>query len=441
MRNVCLHITAFLLFLLGFKSNAQGKDVIVLLDNVTMNDSDYNVMKSHAQQIINSILSCDSNNRVAVVQYGGYFANDNYSYPKANLYIESDFTNDASVATNFIRRTDYWVGGTANFTHETLPILDNALDGIVSPDAKGPQKTLNQSPSNSLVVFLYTFGQPADFNNRLISAYATSSNIYSNTAYTYYTYFKEDRGATFVVMSRNINARYVAGAIASSGGPNDYDSIVIYPDDPDKVIPFPGEQGEYGGVDPYGRYLFSTADYPSTIASSICSLDCEKKITLKSPNHDLSTGASQQKNAGLIFAGNIINNSATAEYKAGQEVVLTQGFHAKSGSNVKVYINPSCGTSGRPSGTEQEFTFQEEELSKNGFVMYPNPSSSITTIKLDNDVIASVTVTSIEGMLMYSGKVGKETFDLNVSTYRQGIYIVTVETQKGEVLTEKLMKN
>lgn len=73
--------------------------------------------------------------------------------------------------------------------------------------------------------------------------------------------------------------------------------------------------------------------------------------------------------------------------------------------------------------------------------LYPNPSNETTKIGLKNDTIKTLTVSSMEGLTMFSRDILKDSYDLYVGNYRKGIYIVTVQTVNGEIYTEKLMKN
>ena len=52
----------------------------------------------------------------------------------------------------------------------------------------------------------------------------------------------------------------------------------------------------------------------------------------------------------------------------------------------------------------------------------------------------NVTVTSVEGKIIFSSVAKGQTFELNVENYTSGIYILTIETEDGKVLAEKLIK-
>lgn len=84
----------------------------------------------------------------------------------------------------------------------------------------------------------------------------------------------------------------------------------------------------------------------------------------------------------------------------------------------------------------------KEDVKTSLFSMYPNPSHDRVSLKAEAG-ITSVTITSLDGLLMYSSKLsGKETsHDVDVSRYRKGIYIVNITTADGKTESQKLMKD
>jgi hypothetical protein len=80
-------------------------------------------------------------------------------------------------------------------------------------------------------------------------------------------------------------------------------------------------------------------------------------------------------------------------------------------------------------------------LSEGKLNMFPNPSTDVTTFSLVDGLIRNITITSMEGFAMYKSEVMNNSHEINVSNFKKGIYIVTVETTNGDVYIEKLMKN
>lgn len=74
---------------------AQGVDVIFWMDNSgSIDATEWTNMTASTKSIIDQVLGCNPLNRVAVVHYAG----DYYSSQAPRLYIESDFTSNATTA-------------------------------------------------------------------------------------------------------------------------------------------------------------------------------------------------------------------------------------------------------------------------------------------------------------------------------------------------------
>lgn len=147
-------------------------------------------------------------------------------------------------------------------------------------------------------------------------------------------------------------------------------------------------------------------------------------------------------------ASNSITSSATEDYnsyKAGNVVVLTDGFNVPRGASFRAYIedcNASQPIEPRPALTD-ETASQEEKITKaNLFSLSPNPATTVFTVRSTVNV-KNITVTSFDGKVMFSkGMKDKITsYTIDAGSYTQGIYSVTVLTETGETQTQKLIKN
>lgn len=68
MKNVSLLL---FLLLISFKNFGQGNDVIFVIDNTnSIIEEEYKEMHNSAMKVMENILSCNSLNRVSVIQYG-----------------------------------------------------------------------------------------------------------------------------------------------------------------------------------------------------------------------------------------------------------------------------------------------------------------------------------------------------------------------------------
>lgn len=128
--------------------------------------------------------------------------------------------------------------------------------------------------------------------------------------------------------------------------------------------------------------------------------------------------------------------------KAGDYILLESNTDIKEGSIFVAEIEKCDCPSVLQKKTSyiEDFANLYENKSTLNLVLYPNPANESITISLDN-AINNLTITSIEGFIMYKKEVRNNSVDINISNYKKGIYIVTIQTNDGKVLTEKLIKN
>jgi hypothetical protein len=74
--------------------------------------------------------------------------------------------------------------------------------------------------------------------------------------------------------------------------------------------------------------------------------------------------------------------------------------------------------------------------------VYPNPSSGIFTLELNNIIEKNTILTIVNsvGKVIYSEKleIGERTKDINLSEYSKGIYFLEIETE-NRILNKKLV--
>ncbi|WP_185146903.1 DUF6923 family protein [Chryseobacterium echinoideorum] len=191
------------LFTITANLKAQGVDAVFLLDNSgSIDASEWTNMSNSTKTLIDDVLQCNPSNRVAVVNYSS-----TYNTSDAHLYIESEFTNNATTAKSFVRRGGYYTAmGHQTLTYGAAEILKNALDGSVNASVLSPQKTLTKTPNNRLVIFVFTDGTSADTKN--YTGIGGDFDIYNN--------LKILNGATFVVLQAPSSSTATAAELAAS---------------------------------------------------------------------------------------------------------------------------------------------------------------------------------------------------------------------------------
>jgi len=425
MRNGYLKYFLALLFVAN--SYAQGADVIFWVDNSgSVSPAEYTQMNGSIQALMAQVLLCNPANKITVVQYGATSATGTAS----KIWIESGFTN-----TNFTFSRATAVGG-SDFAHESLGLIGNALDGVINTAVLSPVKTLTRTPGNALVIYLFTDGYRSSGSSYLVnSSSVANSTVGTNTAFQNYTTFKTIRNATFIltIVSPDTGSTAAAAAIASGGG-SYLGAVESYPADP-------------AGSGTTPRFLLNKTNFVLTsseitnVTEDICSVvppTCPTDLVLISPNHDILTGQNNREASNSITASNRISSSAVGLYHAGNAIVLKSGFHSTNGSRFRGYILDCNGIFvGRQDTADLD---TENGLSKEQLGLYPNPASNIVTISMD-EAIKNITVTSIDGLVIFNKKVNTENYELNVSGFKNGLYIVTVETIEGKIVNSKLIKN
>ncbi len=200
MKNVYLYIV---FLLMSFNSFGQGVDVIFFIDNSdsmeskdigTFQDREYEDLYSTVQNLMIDVLECNSENRVAVVQFSyRQFGVVGTSEERPRIYIEGDGTfKNTSFA--FTRR----FSNDAGYTFACLDVLKNVLTGVSNPSTPtrvyGAQNLI-RTPGNKLVICFFTDAEGDSLSNDLIPR-----NTSGNTAYASYTSFKNTLNAKFVLI-------------------------------------------------------------------------------------------------------------------------------------------------------------------------------------------------------------------------------------------------
>ncbi|MFP9114946.1 T9SS type A sorting domain-containing protein [Flavobacterium sp. RHBU_3] len=138
-----------------------------------------------------------------------------------------------------------------------------------------------------------------------------------------------------------------------------------------------------------------------------------------------------------------VNSGSNIKFNANNLIILGSNTVIKSGAYFEAKI-ADCFT-GRPVaiGKEKDESTQEQTMSVKGtFTLYPNPANSRVNLSA-TDGIKAVLVTSLDGKVMYNRNYSDipNNTDLDISSYAQGYYMVSITTNKGEIQTQKLIKN
>lgn len=154
-----------------------------------------------------------------------------------------------------------------------------------------------------------------------------------------------------------------------------------------------------------------------------------------------------------VTSSSNISSGGTGIFHGGNFVLLTNNFNASTGSTFRAYID---GCSGIFTAKQGENTLigkekdnsmvtlnSENKISNHpSLTLFPNPTNDFTTIQLNNDVFKRIIISTIEGRSILNEEI-KETseYQYNTTPLSKGIYIVSIETNTGEIISKKLIKN
>ncbi|MCG2611307.1 T9SS type A sorting domain-containing protein [Flavobacterium sp. SM15] len=145
----------------------------------------------------------------------------------------------------------------------------------------------------------------------------------------------------------------------------------------------------------------------------------------------------------IRFNNNIQGDAVV--YHAGNFVELNPGFEAVNGSQFVAYPKDCDGNFVYKNGDNQSSqTIALNDSSKfgNQLRIYPNPTSGLVTITQADKIIKSVHVNSIDGKSrLFQNFQNATEFKIDMTNFAAGIYIISAETQDGQIINTKLVKN
>jgi hypothetical protein len=80
------------------------------------------------------------------------------------------------------------------------------------------------------------------------------------------------------------------------------------------------------------------------------------------------------------------------------------------------------------------------EIETNKTVVYPNPTAGKVYIN-SNQEINSIAIVDFLGKQLFSKKVAPNELNIDVSSFKSGIYFIKISSKNGKVVLKKLIKN
>ena len=213
---------------------------------------------------------------------------------------------------------------------------------------------------------------------------------------------------------------------------------------------------------PAGTFIYTISDNSANIGPDVTFIDCcLPTLTLATPADDVNNLApsivKKKERSDWIKAANIVSVGDNAlsngvVYHAANYVELNPGFEAVLGAQFSAY----------PEGCSANYTYKAQAPTtiprssdiSNGdetinlikvlkdFAIVPNPSSSTIEVIMNDAKFNRVTISTIDGKIVNERNIEKTDKTLiDVSSYANGIYIINVTSENGQVYTKKLIKN
>jgi len=213
---------------------------------------------------------------------------------------------------------------------------------------------------------------------------------------------------------------------------------------------------------PAGTFIYTISDNSANIGPDVTFIDCcLSTLTLASPADNVNNLApsivKKKERSDWIKAANIVSVGDNAlsngvVYHAANYVELNPGFEAVLGAQFSAY----------PEGCSANYTYKAQAPTtiprssdtSNGdetinlikvlkdFAIVPNPSSSTIEVIMNDAKFNRVTISTIDGKIVNERNIEKTDKTLiDVSSYANGIYIINVTSENGQVYTKKLIKN
>ncbi len=484
---------AFLMSFNPLKAQSQGGDYVIILDNSGSITPYYDDMEKSVHRLIDVILGCNEKNRVSVVHYGTGLHNQANPTYMPRIYIESDFTNDQTIAHGFVRRLN--VG---DHFHEALGLVGNAIDNIPNASIVSPQTTLNRDYSQPLKVILFSDGirGAGDLNggSYLVNYYSPTVN--TAAAFSNINDFKTNRKAIFAVVHMNYDtASTEAGAAIASVGGSYMGNIEVQPGDPqNNNVPrmyYPRVNFVLDDQD-IKEIAINICDYSwggGSVQfwheSNMCNLNSVQSVygsyslppgatfgALKLFLRDIATGNEVPVDYNPAFTGTdfyewLTTAAFVSPPTSGQHKFVMKLYYDVAGVQyVAASLNQypffpidfdlSCSKMAPSSVSKRT---QNTEINRNAdpnhvknnlvtvtenkrFQLSPNPTLGAFRIVLNKGFESgTVEITDLTG-----NKVSSKSFkqqkeiDIDLTHQKEGIYLVKVISNRGEVFIEKLIK-
>lgn len=171
---------------------------------------------------------------------------------------------------------------------------------------------------------------------------------------------------------------------------------------------------------------------------------CPESIVLNVPEFNASPFIYQYSDYIITQDNYILAPNQDITMKAGDFILFKPGTKIQGGSKLLAKIEDcNAVTQNRAYNTTENKQIEpSKSLIKDKLMLVPNPTAYLTKITLEQSNIEHIEVFSVEGKLIFKEKLPNHSkeYNLDVSEFKDGIYIINVINQNGKHFTKKLIK-
>lgn len=151
-----------------------------------------------------------------------------------------------------------------------------------------------------------------------------------------------------------------------------------------------------------------------------------------------ATNATYQAASSITANGNyLVNSGSTITLKAGGSITFSPNSEVKAGSDFTALIGQCTQTSARFADEDENPVVTDDVLK-----IFPNPSNGQLSIEMLTGKFAKIIISSLDGKLIFDKKIEPtNSYQLDISSYNNGLYILSIETTDGKNIYKKIMKN
>ena len=174
---------------------------------------------------------------------------------------------------------------------------------------------------------------------------------------------------------------------------------------------------------------------------SCASSACQNTIVLSTPESNANI-TYRALNSITTNTNYTVNTGKHVTLKCENVIYLQPGTFMDNGADFFAKIQPCADLSKIEAVEAESIELKSKGLEETvkEILLFPNPTDSNVTVKANGAKEIYISIYALDGKLLYQNQVNDSLLHLDMSSYRQGIYLVNVKTDQGLMKKIKLLK-